>query len=75
MLRAAGYEVAYKGKWHLTQPVGEDGWGDRDAEVLERSFGFAGWEHPDAGENAKAENFGGGTAGPLAACWDEVYTR
>ncbi len=74
MLRAGGYEVGYKGKWHLTQPLG-DGWGERDAELLERSFGFAGWEPPDAGENAKAENFGGGTAGPLAEGWDEVYTR
>jgi choline-sulfatase len=75
VLRAAGYEVAYKGKWHLTQPVEESGWSDRDAELLEEEFGFAGWEPPDAGENAKAENFGGGTAGPLGKGWDEVYTR
>ncbi len=75
MLRAAGYTVGYKGKWHLTQPVEVGGWSDRDAELLEHSFGFAGWEPPDAGENAKAENFGGGTAGPLGEGWDEVYTR
>ncbi len=75
MLRAAGYEVAYKGKWHLTQPLEQSGWGPRDAEALEREFGFAGWEPPDAGENAKAENFGGGNAGPLGEGWDEVYTR
>lgn len=75
MLRGAGYEVAYKGKWHLTQPVESSGWGPRDAELLEERFGFAGWEPPDAGENAKAENFGGGIAGPLGEGWDEVYTR
>jgi choline-sulfatase len=75
MLRAAGYEVGYKGKWHLTQPVGRMGWSDRDAKLLQESFGFAGWEPPDAGENAKAENFGGGNAGPLGEGWDEVYTR
>jgi choline-sulfatase len=75
MLRGAGYEVAYKGKWHLTQPASPDGWSERDAELLGRDFGFAGWEPPDAGENAKAENFGGGTAGPLGEGWDEVYTR
>jgi choline-sulfatase len=75
MLRAAGYEVAYKGKWHLTQPASPEGWGERDARLLEERFGFAGWEPPDAGENAKAENFGGGTAGPLGEGWDEVYTR
>jgi choline-sulfatase len=75
MLRAAGYEVAYKGKWHLTQPVEEGGWSARDADSIEERFGFAGWEPPDAGENAKAENFGGGVAGPLGEGWDEVYTR
>ncbi len=75
MLRAAGYEVAYKGKWHLTQPAGAEGWSDRDAELMRERFGFAAWEPPDAGENAKAENFGGGTAGPLGEGWDEVYTR
>jgi choline-sulfatase len=82
MLRAAGYEVAYKGKWHLTHPLGNAngesgllcGWGDRDVELLEQAYGFAGWEAPDAGENAKAAHFGGGNAG-LGEGWDEEYTR
>ncbi len=74
MLRAGGYEVAYKGKWHLTQPL-DGSWSERDARHLEEDFGFADWEPPDAGENAKAENFGGGNAGPLSEGWDEVYTR
>lgn len=74
LLRAAGYEVAYKGKWHLTHPLGEDGWSEQDAERLEREYGFAGWEPPDAGENAKAEHFGGGSAGPSRQGWDEEYT-
>ncbi|MDQ2939384.1 MAG: sulfatase-like hydrolase/transferase, partial [Actinomycetota bacterium] len=26
LLRAVGYEVGYKGKWHLTQPLAEEGW-------------------------------------------------
>ena len=75
MLRAAGYSVGYKGKWHLTQPSSPDGWSSADAKLLDERFGFPGWEPPDAGENAKAENFGGGTAGPLGEGWDEVYTR
>ena len=79
LLRSAGYEVAYKGKWHLTHPAGGGpllgGWGTADAERLERDYGFAGWEPPDAGENAKAEHFGGGNAGSLGEGWDEVYTR
>lgn len=72
-LRAAGYHVAYKGKWHLTQPLGET-WGEADSERIERDFGFAEWEPPDAGENAKAANFGGGNAGDSGRGWDEDYT-
>ena len=75
MMRSAGYEVVYKGKWHLTQPLEPAGWSMRDSESIERDFGFAGWEPPDAGENTKAENFGGGNAGPYGAGWDEAYTR
>ena len=46
----------------------------QDAERIERDYGFADWEAPDAGENAKAEHFGGGNAGEGEG-WDEVYTR
>ena len=74
ILRGAGYEVQYRGKWHLTHPGGGE-WTGADSERLERDYGFAGWVPPDAGENTKAENFGGGNAGPYAAGWDEVYTR
>lgn len=65
VLRSAGYEVGYKGKWHLTRAVNGAGWSAADAQAIERDHGFAGWEPPDAGENAKAENFGGGLA-----AWD-----
>jgi arylsulfatase A-like enzyme len=79
LLREAGYTVAYKGKWHLSHPTsGSDGllggWGPADAELIERDYGFADWEAPDAGENAKAEHFGGGNAGDGEG-WDEAYTR
>src|SRR2546421_184910 len=33
LLRARGYEVAYKGKWHLTRPL-TGAWGPADAERL-----------------------------------------
>jgi arylsulfatase A-like enzyme len=68
-LRALGYHVALKGKWHLTKPVGED-WGPADANRLDREWGFADWEPSDAGGDAKAESFGGGLA-----AWDERYTQ
>ncbi len=79
LLREAGYEVAYKGKWHLTHPSGGEGamlggWTQADGERIARDYGFADWEAPDAGENAKAEHFGGGNAGNGEG-WDEVYTR
>jgi choline-sulfatase len=79
LLGEAGYTVAYKGKWHLTHPSSGangllGGWGSRDAELIERDYGFADWQAPDAGENAKAEHFGGGNAGEGEG-WDEVYTR
>ncbi len=72
LLRAAGYTVAYKGKWHLTHPTGGrdgllGGWTQRDAEQI-AALGFGEWEPPDAGENAKAAHFGGGNA-----AWDRVY--
>ena len=78
LLRAAGYHVAYKGKWHLTHPSqGENGllggWGEADERRLAREYGFADWNAPDAGENTKAEHFGGGNAGEGEG-WDEVYT-
>jgi choline-sulfatase len=79
LLRDAGYHVAYKGKWHLTHPTtGEGGllggWGEADERRIATDYGFADWEAPDAGENAKAEHFGGGNAGEGQG-WDEVYTR
>ena len=79
LLAERGYDVAYKGKWHLTHPLGGGdpqllGWTERDGERIERDYGFTDWEAPDAGENAKAANFGGGNAGEGEG-WDEVYTR
>ncbi len=75
-LRAAGYTVVYKGKWHLTAPLrGGHDWSAADAERLERDFGFGSWEPPDAGENTDPEHFGGGNAGTSGMGWDEDYTR
>jgi choline-sulfatase len=75
MLRARGYEVVLKGKWHLTKPVAGDEFGPADSVRLERDYGFAGWEPPDAGGDAKAHHFGGGNAGRSGEGWDEDYTQ
>ena len=78
LLADAGYAIGYKGKWHLTHPQSGSellgGWGAEDERILERDYGFAGWEAPDAGENTKAENFGGGNAADGRG-WDQVYAR
>jgi choline-sulfatase len=75
MLRARGYEVVLKGKWHLTKAVSGQDFGPADTARLERDYGFAGWEPPDAGGDAKAKHFGGGNAGATGEGWDEDYTR
>jgi arylsulfatase A-like enzyme len=64
LLRERGYHVALKGKWHLSKPVNGREWSDADPERIERDYGFADWEPPDAGGDAKAETFGGGNAAP-----------
>ena len=63
LLRERGYHVAFKGKWHLSKPVNGADWSAADSERIERDYGFAEWEPPDAGGDAKAETFGGGNAG------------
>ena len=49
--------------------------GPADPERIERDYGFAEWEPPDAGGDTKAHNFGGGSAGRSLEGWDEDYTR
>ena len=68
VMSAAGYEVVFKGKFHLTKPLEgvferEDGsyggnWTQAD---LER-FGFSRWNPPDAGGNQDIIEGGGGVA-------------
>lgn len=56
MLDSVGYDVQYRGKWHLSK--GADGGDPLSKEIA--LYGFKGWVGPDAGEDAKPENFGGG---------------
>ena len=65
----------FKGKWHLSKPVNGRDWSAADPERIERDYGFAEWEPPDAGGDAKAETFGGGNAGTTHEGWDEDYIR
>ncbi len=73
MLGRSGYHVALRGKWHLTKPVNGSNWTAEDGERIERDYGFAGWEPPDAGGDTFPETFGGGEGGPANGGWDKVY--
>jgi arylsulfatase A-like enzyme len=59
---AAGYDVAYKGKWHLSKPIADlddpEDWTPADVAT----YGFDRWDPPDAGENRDISQFGGGDA-------------
>lgn len=59
-LKAAGYEVVYKGKWHLSKGV-EGADGAFQSDDISR-YGFDQWDAPDAGQDVKIENYGGGNA-------------
>jgi len=75
VLERVGYTTVIKGKWHLTQPLGED-WAPEDSGRIATELGFSGWEPPDAGENIEPEHFGGGTrAGDSGQGFDEDFTR
>jgi arylsulfatase A-like enzyme len=60
VMGAAGYEVVYKGKWHLSlPPTGEAG--DHPSAAL-RPYEFRRWNPPDAGANQSLDEYGGGDA-------------
>ncbi|WP_299767197.1 sulfatase-like hydrolase/transferase [uncultured Dokdonia sp.] len=66
MLQQEGYDVQYRGKWHLSK-------GDTENDLSSSQIaltGFQGWIAPDAGEDVKPENFGGGFANH-----DEKYIK
>ena len=60
LLASAGYNVQYRGKWHLTKDVTciTDA---SSADDIEK-FGFQGWQPPDAGQDTNPAHFGGGCA-------------
>ncbi|HVV90407.1 MAG TPA: sulfatase-like hydrolase/transferase, partial [Solirubrobacterales bacterium] len=55
VMKAAGYEVVYKGKWHCSKPAGEEA----EPADLEK-YGFGRWDPPDAGANQSVPEAGGG---------------
>ncbi len=56
MLKSVGYNVIYKGKWHLSKPAEGSELTTEDVAA----YGFDGWDPPDAGEATEIDGFGGG---------------
>src|SRR5260221_7777839 len=56
VMKAAGYNVAYKGKWHCSNPPKKE---DAVPADLEK-YGFLRWAPPDAGANQSVPEAGGG---------------
>ena len=55
-MAAAGYEVVYKGKWHVSKPP--DGTEFESSDIV--PYGFNAWNPPDAGANQDLDQEGGG---------------
>ena len=55
VMKAAGYSMPYKGKWHLSKKTEAD-WVPNDVN----RYGFERWNPPDAGANQAIDQFGGG---------------
>ena len=74
LMEEAGYDVAYRGKWHLSFPMGFTGgppsteiWTENDSTTLAQRYRAVGWDPPDAGNNAfnspaARKTLGGGEA-------------
>lgn len=56
VMRAAGYNVVYKGKWHCSKPAQKE---NAQPSDLER-YGWTRWNPPDAGANQSVPEAGGG---------------
>jgi choline-sulfatase len=58
VMKAAGYNVVYKGKWHCSKPAVKESAVPADIE----KYGFDRWDPPDAGANQEPQEAGGGYA-------------
>jgi choline-sulfatase len=56
VMKAAGYNVVYKGKWHCSKPAEKEHAVPADLE----KYGFLRWNPPDAGANQTVPEAGGG---------------
>lgn len=45
----AGYDVVWKGKWHLSLPLNGGQWSEKDIDIVNKLYDISGWNPPDAG--------------------------
>ena len=65
VLWADGYDVQYRGKWHMSKGVAPNGTKTNYEDLTAADislYGAMGWVAPDAGEDVNPLNFGGGYA-------------
>ncbi|MGW6379531.1 sulfatase-like hydrolase/transferase [Rhodococcus sp. NPDC055112] len=58
LLSSAGYNVHYRGKWHMSKGAG--GGDPSSADIA--AYGFQGWVPPEGGQDTNPDHFGGGCA-------------
>ncbi|MDB5972251.1 MAG: hypothetical protein JWQ90_4701 [Hydrocarboniphaga sp.] len=49
LMQAQGYDVIWKGKWHLSTPCDVMQWSPYDVKNMQQQYGFSDWNPPDAG--------------------------
>lgn len=59
----AGYEVIWKGKWHLSLPLEGQSWTEKDINNFEERYSLSDWNPPDAGTTVEIANDGLKTLG------------
>lgn len=81
MMQAEGYDVIWKGKWHLSTPADVMQWSPYDIGNMQRQYGFSDWNPPDAGTVTGFSTYeswataGSGTPGHANPANDKRYLR
>jgi choline-sulfatase len=81
LVKAQGYDVIWKGKWHLAQPIDGMQWAPFDIKNMQDAYGFSDWNPPDAGTVTGLKSFGSwatagsGTPGRVNPANDKRYLR
>ncbi len=81
LMQMQGYDVIWKGKWHLSSPVDVMQWSPYDIANMQQQYGFSDWNPPDAGTVAGFSTYdswataGSGNPGRVNPANDKRYLR